>query len=470
MASYYDDLLRLCGFEVEEIEKERERIDNAFRKLEIGPEDMEIANNWVRMNHDVTLTSVRKLLGAWLKELIDLAIAKDEGKKIIYYGFPAMVRPGMLIKASSENVYCACPDALLCHTMGQIFNKLTPILEAGEENGLPPGHALCSLWQIKVGALAKGMIPAPDLAIASSYFCDMGSKADDLLAERYGTPIIYIDGSMDSAWGDYPEYLPERVEFLGAELNHLFDMVKEVAGVEITQDAWDKTESFIRSYYGRLGRITQLMNADPVPVGSAAIELATILPPACTGRGVSEASKALAILTMEIQTRIDKGIGVVEKGAPRVMQFIGNFSDASISRMIENAGLAVPVTFFTAPTPRVEPTTSYSTMGEKMADSEMRQGLYHSSYGLIKRTEMAMKHTDLDGLIENYLFNCRPVAIISHSCKKWIEENTGIPTLSLENDIYDTRSYSAAAMRTRLETFAEMLKAKKASAGIKGHK
>ena len=468
MAGYYDELLTICGFEVEDIQMERTRIDEAFQRLEIGPENIDSALDWVSANHDVTLLGVRKLLGAWLKELIDLVLAKDEGKKIVYYGFPAMVRPGMLIAASSKDVCCVCPDALLCHTMGQIFNMLTPILEAGEENGLPPGHALCSLWQVKVGALAKGIIPAPDMAIASSYFCDMGSKADDLLAERYGTPIFYIDGSMDSAWGEYPDYLPERVDFLGAELKQLFLKVNDIIGVEITPEAFEKTESFIRSYYGRLAEITQLMNADPVPVSSAAIELASILPPACTGRGVSEASGALDILLTEIRARIDEGVGVVEKGAPRVMLFIGNFSDATISRMIEDAGLAVPVTFFTAPIPGVRPTTIYSTMCEKMADSEMRQGLYHSSYGVIRRTELAMKHTKLDGLIENYLFNCRPIAITSHSSKKFIEENTGIPTLSLENDIYDTRSYSAAAMRTRVETFAEMLRTKKASEGVEG--
>jgi hypothetical protein len=46
--------------------------------------------------------------------------------------------------------------------------------------------------------------------------------------------------------------------------------------------------------------------------------------------------------------------------------------------------------------------------------------------------------------------------------RKWVEESTGVPTLCLENDIYDPRSYSAAAMRTRVETFAQMLKARKA--------
>jgi benzoyl-CoA reductase/2-hydroxyglutaryl-CoA dehydratase subunit BcrC/BadD/HgdB len=68
----------------------------------------------------------------------------------------------------------------------------------------------------------------------------------------------------------------------------------------------------------------------------------------------------------------------------------------------------------------------------------------------------------LDGVIFNYQFNCRPSAQTSHSLKKWVEEHTSIPVLPLEGDLYDSRSYSASAMRTRVETFAEMLKSRKA--------
>jgi predicted AlkP superfamily phosphohydrolase/phosphomutase len=38
----------------------------------------------------------------------------------------------MAIAASSAEVLCACPDVILTNTLGQIFNKLTPVLEAGE--------------------------------------------------------------------------------------------------------------------------------------------------------------------------------------------------------------------------------------------------------------------------------------------------------------------------------------------------
>jgi len=465
MADYYDDLLKLCGWEDDEINKERQRIDKTFQKLGLGPEDMKRADSWVRQNHEVQLEGVRKLLGAWLKELVDLVLAKDEGKKIVYYTFPSIQGPGMAIKAAApEAVYCSVPDVVLCHTLGQIFNKLTPILEAGEENGLPPGHAMCSLRQISVGALAEGIIPIPDMVMAPGYFCDLGSKVDELLHERYGYPAVYIDGAIDSRWGEYPDYLPKRVEFLGAELNKLFGLVKEILGVEVTSDAWDEAISTSRHLFRAMGRLTQLMTADPMPISAVETGLCQMLATASTGRAMTEGPEAVDILCQEVERRVDEGIGVVEKGAPRIINFVTHASDASVMHMMENAGLAMAAQLVTVPPPKAPNPTTYTTLGEVRAEWEMRVGLYHSSYGLIKRCGDSVEALKIDGVIWGYLFNCRPFALMSYIPKQWLEEVVGVPTLSLEMDIYDGRNYTASALRTRVETFAEMLRARKASA------
>ncbi len=468
MANYYDELLRLCGFEDEEIIEEKPRIDSAFARLELGPEDIKTAEQWVRQNHDIELRGVRKLLRAWLLELIDMVLAKDEGKLIVYYGFPSIPGPGMATKVAAMDagidLYIACPDVVLCHTMGQIFNKLNPLLEAGEQGGLPPGHGLCSLQQIRNGGMAKGVIPVPDLVTGSSYFCDMGSKADELLHEKYGHPAIYVDGSMDSRWGEYPDYLPERVEFLGAQINKLFAAVKEVLGVEVTNEAWDKAMSISRELFKAQGRLTRLMTADPQPLSAVALGLALQLTTGSTGRAISEGPEAVSILCDEVEKRVEQGIGVVEKGAPRVLNFIAPFSDPSIMRMMEDAGLAMSVTLLSVPGKKYPP-SSYTTLGEIRAEREMRDGHYHGGFGLAKRFEEAARDLDVDGVMWGYLFNCRPLAETSHTVKKWVEETTGIPTIALEMDAYDSRNYSAAALRTRVEAFAEMLRARKAAAG-----
>jgi hypothetical protein len=469
MANYYDGLLKLCGYEDEEIEKERPRIEETFKRLRIGPEDMETAESWVRQNHDVSLEGVRKLLGTWLKQLIDLVLAKDEGKKIVYFGFPAIPGPGLLLDASSEDVLISAPDMVLDHTMGQIFNKLTPILEAGEANGLPPGHALCSLWQAKIGGIVKGIVPVPDLALASSYFCDMGSKADDLVTARYGVPVAYIDGVMDSKWGEYPHYLPERVHYLGAQINQALEKAEKVLDIKIPPDAWEKSQKDTGEFVTNLQRLLDLMRADPVPVSAVELELLEAIPGASTGKGIREGIKALGILVNELEERVRAGRGVTAKGAPRVMTMVaGHTADPRVTRLPEDAGLAVALTMLLSwlggPGSDFKPGQNYTTPCERIADYELAVGNFHGTDGAVKLFEKGSKVMKLDGLIVNYLYNCRPGGHLSHSPKKYLEEKTGLPVLSLEIDSFDSRAYSADSLRTKVETFAYMLKERKKSA------
>jgi benzoyl-CoA reductase/2-hydroxyglutaryl-CoA dehydratase subunit BcrC/BadD/HgdB len=463
MANYYDELLKICGFEDEEINRERPRIEKAFQKLELGPEDMKRAEIWVRQNHEVELMGVRKILGIWLKELIDLVLAKDEGKKLVYYGFPTIPGPAMSIAASSKEIYCTCPDVVLCYTLGQIFNKLTPILEAGEENGLPPGHGLCSLQQVRVGGMVNGIIPVPDMVLTSSYYCDMGSKADELLHERYGHPAVYIDGSMDSRWGEYPGYLPERVGFLGGQIEKALDRVKDILGVEVIDEARYEGASRSREVFEALSKLVELMrNADPQPISIVTVELARRLTNGSGSRRImTDGAKAIAILNQEVQERIDKGIGVVEEGAPRIIIFLAHFSDPRIARMVENNGLSIPITLlaFLAKARKATPLIS----GKILAEVELERGTFHSNYGFVKLAAEAAQYANVDGVIWNYLFNCRPLSQPSLLLKQFVERETGIPVLPLESDLADSRTYSVGALKTRVETFAEMLRARKAS-------
>lgn len=462
MADYYDELLRICAFETEEIDRERPRIEQAFQKLDLGHEDIRRAEGWVRQNHDIELLGVRKLLGIWLKELIDLVLAKDEGKKVVYYGFPTIAGPAAAIAAASDEIYCVCPDAVLCYTMGQIFNKLTPILEAGEENGLPPGHGLCSLQQIRVGGLAKGIIPVPDLVLTSSYYCDMGSKTDELLHERYGHPAVYADGSMDSGWGEFPNFLPERVDFLGEQLEKVLSKAREVLGVEITKEARYEGASRSRELFGALRELVGLIkSAEAPPLSIVEVEVARRLTSGSTSRRfMTDGPEIIAILNQEVRERIEKDIVVVERDAPKVMILMAHFSDPSITRMIENTGLSIPVTVHTTLASRIMKKTPFIS-GEDLAKEQLECGPFHGSYGEIKRAAEAAQEFDVDGVIFNYMFNCRPMAMLSHLLKQFVERETGIPVLSLEMDMYDSRTYNESALRIRVEAFAEMLRAKK---------
>jgi benzoyl-CoA reductase/2-hydroxyglutaryl-CoA dehydratase subunit BcrC/BadD/HgdB len=255
------------------------------------------------------------------------------------------------------------------------------------------------------------------------------------------------------------------VKFLGAQLNKVADVVKEVLGVELTAESWDKVADVSRRFFHSLGQLTQLMMADPTPISTVATGLALNLIGGCTGRAMTEGPAAIDILAEEAKQRVDKGIGIVEKGTPRVLIGINNFVDPRITHMMEEAGISPVATAYTTPpkfATRKALSGTYTTQGEARAERELRDGRYHSSYAPVARGPEELMALNPDGVIASYLFNCRPSAIRSHQ-HKLVADKTGIPHLSLEVDIYDSRNYSAEALRTRVETFAAMLRARKAA-------
>ena len=66
-----------------------------------------------------------------------------------------------------------------------------------------------------------------------------------------------------------------------------------------------------------------------------------------------------------------------------------------------------------------------------------------------------------EGVLLIFQFNCRPWATPPLMAKKALKERLDVPVLVVEGDIYDTRNYSAGQLKTRIESFAEVLKAKK---------
>ncbi|MEN8247108.1 MAG: 2-hydroxyacyl-CoA dehydratase family protein, partial [Thermodesulfobacteriota bacterium] len=108
-----------------------------------------------------------------------------------------------------------------------------------------------------------------------------------------------------------------------------------------------------------------------------------------------------------------------------------------------------------------EPSEKYETLGQKRSVVSMNGGMYHSSFGWIGRIERSIDHINLDGFIYSYQFSCRPLTCNSKLMKEYFEKEVKLPTLLLDIDMYDDRNYSLGALQTRLEAFAEMLKAQK---------
>jgi benzoyl-CoA reductase/2-hydroxyglutaryl-CoA dehydratase subunit BcrC/BadD/HgdB len=460
---YYASLLKLCGWEETKIAREKPRLDEAFRILNLGPEEMKVAEARLTESYDIALMGIRKALGVWLGGLVDVVLSRGEGKKVVYYSFPPLGGlSGMISAIGKGEIICVCPEFILDVVLGAIFNRIDPIIEVGEEKALPPGRALCAMNKIRIGAIAKGIIPVPDLLLSSSFFCDQGGQTDEWLNEVYGIPWVVMDNVMDSHWDEFPNLTTERLSYMASEIENSRVEAAKILGQKPDEENWAAYDELFKRFGKGINRINNSMKADPPPISQANLQLLRFLRNGITYDRFPEAVEAVEILIPELEERVRKGIGPLPKGSPRVLTFIIPLRDQSISRLVEKAGIAIPLSFLTYDAYTATLDTSHATLAEKSAQVELKRGLYHSTSAILYWTKKALKDFDLDGVLWFWPIHCRPLAISALIFKKAIEEEYHIPVLSLEVDFWDNRIFSGESMRTKIETFGYLLAAKKA--------
>jgi benzoyl-CoA reductase/2-hydroxyglutaryl-CoA dehydratase subunit BcrC/BadD/HgdB len=456
----YSELLELCGFEPAEAERERPRIDKAFKIWGITAEDIKRAEARIKKFFDLELAGMRQIRGIWLKELVDMTLAKEEGKKVVYSSFPPVAQINGALSIMSDKVYCSVPEPIILTVMGQYFGKLGPILEQAEKSWLPPGQAHCPFLQARLASILGGMVPMPDLLIAVGITCEQAGKTDDLIGYLKGVPVVHVDSCNDEAGERWPYPDPRRVHYLGQELKKVAQIVQQVLGLELSEETingGNREYGGLKSIYDKIQELRA--RADPLPMSEKDwINIFDAIS-TCARRVVKEGQDALNTLFEELKERTDRGIGVLEKGAPRVYNLFPHSSDPAVNEVLENAGIASVVNSG-APSSLNLP-TEYESVWEQIADKNLRTGTRSSAAALINQHKNHCQEWNVDGMIIAALIKCRVYDIYPRKAKEVIEKELGIPVLAIEFDNLDSREYTAEYLRTRVQPFAEMLKDRK---------
>jgi benzoyl-CoA reductase/2-hydroxyglutaryl-CoA dehydratase subunit BcrC/BadD/HgdB len=457
---YYDSLLILCDYKPEEIEVERRRLERAFKILELSPEDFTRGEERVKCYFDIELHSIRKMLGLWLRSLVDLALAKEEGKKVVYTSMPPLFHILNGLAIVSDELYVTSPDLTLSTSMGGIFGKITHLMEEAEGDWLPAGSAFCSPIQVKLGAINRGIIPVPDLLVSSAFVCDQTPKIDELLNLKYGIPVIYGDGPHDEYEKTWPQVNDKRVKYITAESKDILRKIEDIFGYSVTEEIARQADLRASNVFAQCNQLFELLkHADPAPVGfnsfGLLVRIAKLGVNTTTVSGDPEG--LLHLFYTELKERVDKGEGVHPKGAPRI-GVVTLYSIPEPLKIIEDAGLAIVVDFTGLAVPQVDIIESkYNDFWEHSAETL----LHFCGLKFPRRLVHMCREWNLDGAVLNYQIGCRDISVGTLKSSDLLMKELGILSLVLESDLSDPRHISVESMRSRVEAFAEILKAKK---------
>lgn len=462
-------LLKLCGFEDDEIDGLLQDWIFTVEKVGLSDEDIRYAaEEYIPANWDVQYRGVRRMIGAWLRELMEIAKTeryKAEGKKIIYGILPAVTIPYTAFKrAAGDDVFVSFPDLLLVKILNGFFHKAGPLLGEAEKLGFTYGCRHCPLNKMRLAAFATGLVAAPDVIWSWGFNCDEGPKTDEMIqclihqSWKYVISRIPHDTYFGQADDDY-----ERISYLADVIHKDIDEISNITGIYPSEADFKGALADAGRYMFKIGQLVSLVcNSDPITLAGSAITMfqdAIGVPLNC---GYKYLEEALDIMIVEIRAAVKAGTGVLPKGAPKMGSYFIPFCIPWIDRVFRENGVAT--TFSQTLTPsksQMRPPTymddPYMGIAEQWLKMPLGQNMGYEAEAMVEKV-IANKP---DGMLMGFFDFDRWLGAHQKMCAELVEEKTGVPHYYIESDFWDDREYSEEALRTRIESIAQIMHMRK---------
>jgi benzoyl-CoA reductase/2-hydroxyglutaryl-CoA dehydratase subunit BcrC/BadD/HgdB len=335
---------------------------------------------------------------------------------------------------------------------------------AGEKVGF--SQDVCGYARMLMGyVLAKndapeapyGGLAKPDFLLVSANSCDSRIGWFSAMSRVLNIPVYVHDSPSQPDGATNSLVIADQIE---NELRNLIAFLEKQTGNKFNPDKVRQRLNTARQSSDIMYEISQLRKAVPSPMGSA--DMFTAVWPSMYLAGTKECEDFYKKLRAEIEERIAKKISIVPEEKFRIMwSGIPFWYDMQLINYVENYGGVVALeSFYRIREPRIS--SQHDDPIRDMALSAVRQHGYPSGIGdSVEDLLDAVKEYKIDGVILSYNPSCRMLLISQTELQKALEDN-GVPTLGLECDMADERTYSEGQVKTRMDAFIERLLAKKA--------
>jgi benzoyl-CoA reductase/2-hydroxyglutaryl-CoA dehydratase subunit BcrC/BadD/HgdB len=277
------------------------------------------------------------------------------------------------------------------------------------------------------------------------------------LHEYYDIPVWHVENCGDRESWEYPEPTKRIAEFTGKSMRKLAGRLREVAGFEITDDMLREAQNAKRKLDSAVSRVRKLVeNSDPMPLSPSHENIWMCLRSlTLTIDGIAEATEAINLLYEELQERVTRGEGVVEKNAPRVLAILpAGQTDPRMEYLACEVGIAIVAIDMSLKIP----------FKEKSEDPYVMLGLWPQQFtlgatlsGRIPLIINACKNLRIEGVLDRYHTGCRSVVADALILEEAVRKELGIPVLTLEWENFDPRSYNHEQFKSKFELFKSMM-------------
>lgn len=297
----------------------------------------------------------------------------------------------------------------------------------------------------------SGMAP-PDLLVTTSSICDVRLKWFEDMSQRLNVPLFTLDRPERALSKIRTEPESYEVKYYRSQLEDLLAFITEVTGTKYDQDRLNECMEWgYRTNELRL-ELLELRKAVPSPMGCSD-GFATMYPGMyCSG--TEKAYDFYKTLRDEVKAKVEAGLGQIPNERFRLLWYgIPLWFNMGIFNYFEEIGGVFAFEPVYNPSPW--PTRRYEDPLTEMAVRTIYNGTSIGS--VIQSLVEQCKEYNIVGGVLAYLLTCRPVYLPGLEIKRALEEQLGIPSVMIECDLVDERSYSEGQVKTRLDAFAEQI-------------
>ncbi|HRJ77495.1 MAG TPA: benzoyl-CoA reductase subunit B [Planctomycetota bacterium] len=400
----------------------------------------------------------------------ELARVKETRKKVVYTFVPGNLTElinhfGMLPVLPEIN-------ALQSGMRGKSAEYISIAEKAGHSEDV------CTYVKTDIGMLRAGNIgptgeplPKPDLLLLSYTGCFTFLKWFELLREEYDCPVVMLHVPYQ---GD-GEITQEMREYVS---NQIRDVVipefERVSGVRYDHDRMKEQLRLSVRAEDDLVWVLNSARARPSPIDAWFGGVYYIGPMFTSFRGTQDAVDYYTMLREEVQDRLDQKLGPVTPDGPMreekyrlVIEGPPNWTSfREFWRMFADEGAVIVASSYTKVGGlydrgfRHNPDDPLGTMADYC------MGCY-TNLNFPQRTALLEGYINdfsADGFLINSVKSCNSFSAGQLLILRELEKRTGRPGGFIESDLVDPRYFSAANIKNRLESYFQMIEARRKGA------
>lgn len=311
----------------------------------------------------------------------------------------------------------------------------------------------CSFLRGTMGASTANILPTPDFLICTSLYCDSSAKTFYSLSKKYNKPYFFIDIPYDYG-------LEYSVNYVALQLESIMKEMAAIMGVSMDYDKLSQTiqnANEARNYFDSALKLRQIV---PSPMlGGEAIDYAVMLSHIW---GSKEAAVLYKMLYDELKERVDNNKSALSEEKYRILwrQLRPYYTDEIFKYLeLENGALIAFEEANYLCWEEMDPADPFVSLAKKL--------LANPPLGPFQRwldltIEEGVKKYKIDGVIEFAQWGCRHLNSGTQILREKLRD-IDIPMLVLGGDCIDKRDYSWSQIKTRLDTFLEILERKKSN-------